>query len=403
MNHKLSVIPVCAALLLLCGCGSLFEREYISVETYAPAEAAVAAADSDEVVKVHTYAQLQQALQNIVYTGSSEGIITFDPDYAGDEAEDLASATWQLRTEDALCAYCVDNISYELTQIITHSEASVHVSYGSVGYDVEDIVSRMYFTDIDTLVQQTMENCENKLVFLISRSIYSDEDVREIVAQVYRKNPYVSPCEPQAGVNVYSGAGKQRLYEVNIDYGVDREQLLSDRRQIAQVDPFQEVDSGSCTQEELARIAYDYLAASCRLDEEAGSSAYDALVLRRANSEGIALGFAELCRREGIAAEIVYGQYMWNDACWNIVSIDGMLYHVDASHPEGNGDAGAENEGKLAPFLKSDSEMWNFYRWDTNQYPACGEFMPVISPEPEASELSPEALPEASAAEPDLP
>ena len=78
-----------------------------------------------------------------------------------------------------------------------------------------------------------------------------------------------------------------------------------------------------------------------------------------ADSEGVAFGYVELCRRLGLDCRIVYGQKDWQDHCWNIVRIDGEYYHVDLF-------AGMDNG-----FLKNDSAFWGSYRWAVNEYPKC--------------------------------
>ena len=51
------------------------------------------------------------------------------------------------------------------------------------------------------------------------------------------------------------------------------------------------------------------------------------------------------------------------DHCWNIVKIDGDYYHVDVSRCY---------DGDFADgFLLDDESMWNDYRWNISNYPAC--------------------------------
>ena len=109
----------CVCLLLaavlaagLCGCSGIFEKEYVVIEDYEPSYSAETT-EGDKVV-VKNLSALRQAIQNWVMNGQTEGNIVFDTEYSGNSSEDMASACWQVRTENALCAYCVENISYEL-------------------------------------------------------------------------------------------------------------------------------------------------------------------------------------------------------------------------------------------------------------------------------------------------
>ena len=115
-------LAAAAALLLaaaaLCGCGSVFDKEYVQIEDYV---SAVQENDqSGERVTVHNFSGLKQAIRTLVSNGEREGSIVFDAAYDGDTTEDMASACWQVRTQDALCAYCVDNIAYDLSKIVTY-------------------------------------------------------------------------------------------------------------------------------------------------------------------------------------------------------------------------------------------------------------------------------------------
>ena len=113
-----------------------------------------------------------------------------------------------------------------------------------------------------------------------------------------------------------------------------------------------------------ALAVYRYLAENCVLSGDSNeNSAYSALIRGRADSEGVALAYVEMCHQLGIACRIVYGQLHWQDHCWNIVEVDGEYYHVDVSAAIG----GEPGQG----FFLRDEDMWNSYRWDTSSYPAC--------------------------------
>ena len=115
--------------LLLGGC-SAFAKEYVSVQDYTPNTQEQSTPDGK--VLVRSPPGLRQAILNMAYAGQTEGSIVFDAAYEGDTTEDMASACWAVRTQDALCAYCVENIAYELNKIVTIHEASVYISYSDV-------------------------------------------------------------------------------------------------------------------------------------------------------------------------------------------------------------------------------------------------------------------------------
>ena len=123
---KGALIALLPTICLLAGC-SPFTREYVSIHDYVPTVQETRS--TDEKITVRNYNALRQALLNMAYAGETEGSIVFDAAYEGDATEDMASACWAVRTQDALCAYCVENIAYDLNKIVTISEASISISY----------------------------------------------------------------------------------------------------------------------------------------------------------------------------------------------------------------------------------------------------------------------------------
>ena len=66
----------------------------------------------------------------------------------------------------------------------------------------------------------------------------SAEDVSSLASQVYRAEPRLQPREPRVTVNMLSGTGLQRLYEINFGYGMTQEDLAERRSQLQSLSPF---------------------------------------------------------------------------------------------------------------------------------------------------------------------
>jgi len=345
------------AMGLLCGCG-LLNNEYVSVKDYSPSVQEESSDDGKVTVK--NFSALKQALLKMAYAGKTEGTIVFDAAYDGDTTADMASACWQ----DALCAYCVENMAYEINKIVTINEASVYISYSDVSEAAGAIRHLAFSSGIDDIIRDAFSEGEKKLVVLISRSSYSAEDMAAAVTRVYREDPALVPKEPLASVNMYSGTGAQRLYEISINYGMTLEELDARTAQLQAVDAFAELDTSGMSEAELAYAACEYLMEHCTVSEDKSeNTAYAALVGGRANSEGTALAYIVLCRELGVDCRIVYGQEDWIEHCWNIVRIDGSYYHVDIT--------AAIEDGAEAGFLMNDEMAWGHYRWDVSSYPKC--------------------------------
>lgn len=363
MGRKLlAILLAAAAVFTLCGCSGWYNKEYLSVKDYIPP--AQEDYSSKDKINVRNFSSLRQALLRFAYAGESEGRIVFDASYDGDPLEDLASACWQVRTQDALCAYCVENIAYELTKIVTTSEATVYYSYSSFCESADNIVHLPFSYAVESTLLETLENRDRKLVVLVSSSSYSAEDIEGLLTKVYRENPTLVPREPRASVNMYSGTGSQRLYEISINYGLTAEELEQRMAALRAVDAFNGMDIESLSDGQRALTACQYLAENCQLSSAAAdNTAYSALVNHLANSEGLAFAYAELCRQLKLDCSIVYGQRLWQDRCWNIVRIDGSCYHVDVYE--------CINSGLEGSFMVNDEDFWGNYRWDVASYPRC--------------------------------
>ena len=353
MKRLLLLLLIMAALLTGC---SFFDETYL-VESDFPLPDRKDSGSRDTVT-VTNLSDLREAIRNTVAAGASERTIVFDSSYTGNPTEDLASACWQVRTEDALCAYCVENIAYEMTQIVSRTETKLNVSYSSGALPVEEIISMPYATDLNARIAEAISSGKKRLAILINRSILTSENMVQRFSEVYREHPGLAPQEPHVSVSLFSGSPSQRLYEILLTNDLSETEFKREKEELDAIvfPPEDETEEYS-----IALDAFERLSDCC--DPAGLPTVYAALVEKDASPEGIALGFVELCRRGGLECMIVDGQKDWEDHCWNIVRVDGRYYHVDLF-------AGME-EG----FLKSDTDFWGSYRWTVNEYPKCeGDF-----------------------------
>ena len=355
----------------LAGCSSMYEKEYVHISEYAPVDQGNTIV-GDKIV-VHNFGGLKQAILSIVHSANGKGTISFESSYEGDALEDMASACWQVRTQDAMCAYCVDNISYEVNRIFSYYEAEISVTYSSIIKASGGIVRMQYATNLDEKLNQIISEGKNKLALLIGRSTYTAEDMKAIVEKLYRANPSMAPHMPAVDVNMFSGTNMQRLYEINLNYDISTSELKSRQREISEVKPFVNYDLRPISPVDKVAMACTYLVENCVYSgDHSANSIYSALVLKEADSEGLSYAFMELCRQLGIKCRMIYGQYNWQDHWWNIVEIAGDYYHVDVSMCM---------DGDLYQgMLLNDVSIWETHRWDVSAYPACTDeliFTPV--------------------------
>lgn len=348
--QRLIIILICF-ILSLQGC-TFFDDTYM-YETEYQLQVRKESPHGDQV-NVTSLSELREAIRSAVAVGASSRRILFDPEYSGSPSEDLASACWQVRTEDALCAYCVENIAYELNQIVSHVEARMKITYSTQAIPVDKIIKMTYATSLNDSLEDAISSGNCRLAILISRTTLTAEDMSARLEEVYRSNPALAPCKPECSVSLFSGTGTQRLYELVLQTELSDEQFLKEKEEM---DGIKLICDAESTELDRAFLAADYLSTRCNAFGE--GNIYAALITGNANSEGIALAYVALARQLGLECKIVQGQKNRQDDYWNLIKIDSSYYHIDLFSDE-----------KTAWF-KNDEDFWGAYRWNVNDYPKC--------------------------------
>ncbi|AGC67122.1 hypothetical protein Cst_c00910 [Thermoclostridium stercorarium subsp. stercorarium DSM 8532] len=131
-----------------------------------------------------------------------------------------------------------------------------------------------------------------------------------------------------------------------------------------------EIMSPYMTDYEKVKAAHDYVINMIEYDSRyRNNSALDALE----SGYGVCSAYSELMalilNSAGVPCRIVRG-YADVSHAWNMVSIDGKLYHVDATWDD-LGTYGGEQLIRYDYLNLPDAEMEKEHRWEKNDYPAC--------------------------------
>lgn len=359
--------------LFMSGCAGVFEKEYVAVNPYT-VQTQTENSDADKVT-VKDAAELRQAVMGMVYDGVEQGTIDFDSEYPGQADKDMAEVCWQVRTQDALSAFCVKALDFTLEKIVTHYEATVKIDYTDYAPELGSIIKLPYTVGVRNYLKSAMEDNITRLVMLVNISTFSVNQIESLAQSIYRTYPTICVREPHVKVFMYSGNNGQRLYDINLDYGMSEDEVIRGKAQLKNLDVASKLDSENLDDAHAALAAARYIVKNCRIASE-GSSCFDCLINNRANSEGVSLAYVEMLSQLGIDCKIVYGQRNGVNCCWNIIKIDGDYYHVDVCR--------CASDGYMAGFLCSDEKMWNDYRWNISDYESCAgdmSFLDVASPE----------------------
>lgn len=347
-----------ALALTLSGCASVFDRSYTSQTDFKGSQE-LDLNDSTEVVK--SYAALRRAVYNMInnHLESAELLIS---GYSGDVVSDIASICGSANTDTAYGAYCVEYASYELTQIVSYYEVTLHITYKYSAEELEDLLTTPNNEGFSDLIVQELAAGKTHMVIKVNNGSSEGETVSKLIRQACRNHPLEISYVPEATVKVYSGNTSQRIYEIDVEQDAFLEENALRLQAVSSAVNAARRSIGTTGDAWTVIQAARYLSAACALSSM-GNTAYDALVAGEADSEGMAVAFKSLCDRLEIDCQVVEGQQDKTPHYWNIVCIDDGYYHVDVSELKTAGEAGS--------LFLNDSEKLTGCWWDLTEYPTC--------------------------------
>lgn len=382
--------PLLIAVLLcaLCGCTSIFKKDYLSVSTYVDD---AHSADSD-MTRVSDYGELKNALIQMFNNHETEGRLKFT-DYDGSLQNDIMMAYQEVKASNALASYAVNYISYDPSPIATYYEAAIYISYKHSESEISDIRFITGRSKLNEAFGEILSDLDTYAALRMTSATITVDEVKQAVYSAFAVDPASCVVMPELTVELHPESGVQRIIELKLDYGLPANTLKKLRSELT--DKLYEISGGLSKTSEAAFAlgAYNALAKGCEYDalppaadaegsqlsSDYRSTAYGALAEGKADSLGIALAYCALCRTEGIECVVVTGTLDGEGHCWNIVKIDQTYYHVDVS---GYGALGLEKT-----FMRSDQQMGEKYAWDAASYPVCNgvKAYSTAVPSPEAS------------------
>ena len=355
--HKRCIAGILLAALLvsLCGCTSVFDKEYLSVRPYEEPSNLLTDADTTQI---RNYAGLMRALNTMAAQYERSFVLAFG-DYDGIIADDLAAACEELRTGTAIGAYCIESVSYETEQVIAYCEASITITYNRPESEVRSIYSAQTQKSILDCVVDALDRQKTQFAIQISTSTLETDDVAALVRSACLNQPQLVVDFPSIDVTVYSGSSNsQKIFGITLQYSVS-ESAVNDRR--TQLDGRVRTLTSALTtgEQETPLQAALVVMRACEQRISPVSTAYDALVSGAADSYGLAMAYKAVCDALNIPCQVVSGRFQGTDRCWNIVQVGGNYYHLDLS---------MQSE---TLWLRSDESMRSTYQWDAEGCPAC--------------------------------
>lgn len=356
MKRRLAVMILILS-LLLSGCGSWMDGSYVSVKPHWEQNRQ----EQQQTVTASNYAQLRQALSDLVESGTEQTVISVDGMERDALQKNIDEAIRYITVSHPVGAYAVEEITCETGTSSGQPAVAVTISYVHGRAEINRIKQTQNMTQAKDVIASALDNHDTGVIIRISN--YEQTDFAQLAADYAAEHPDSVMETPQVTAATYPESGKDRVVELVFTYQTSRETLRSMQSNVQPVFQSAElyVRGGASDSEKYAQL-YAFLMK--RYDYQINTSITPAYSLLRhgvGDSKAFSTVYAAMCRRAGLPCQVVSGTMNGEARFWNIVCIDQVYYHVDLLA------SSAEGEFRLC----SDQEMTG-YVWDYSAHPACG-------------------------------
>lgn len=369
MKKRLLVL-LCILGLILSGCTALLNREY----SYTVPHVDYPVSDKSTVLQADNYQGLVNAILYFITEHKETGIVHLT--YVQDETRvdrDLEAAGEEVRGEDPLGAYAVEDIRYSSRRMSSYFEVSVSISYAHTVEEVANIIPVAGFAAVRQSISTTMAAHGEKCVFRISYFTGDAVSLRQLVRQTWLDTP-LALTEPRVEIALYPNSGTSRIVEVSLFWREEKSELV-ERSAALEQRALELLEKAKLTPENLTPLALlDALKQAADYDPRGAETAYGVLVEGRGNALGFAQALRLLCQLTDLEGTVAEGGNHDEKRFWLIVNTPEGYRHLDPTQAE--------------PAYATDESFTEAgYIWDTGRYPACVEYTPPAeTPGPSATE-----------------
>jgi len=293
------------------------------------------------------------------------------------EGEDVQSITEQVSeeilSEHPLGAFAVEEITSNVTRIVTHYEVDIEIVYKQTQEYMDSIINVSAERGVINHLREIMSQYRPEVLFRTGLQL-TEEEITELVSRIYYQNPRLIVMLPIITVEMFPEVGTDRIYQIRFGYSETADMLLQFGELLEAYVLRNASEVVGNTESEILLSLVESLMGWTNYDDEAGihfhgaqnlaATAYGALVRGSAVGEGFAMAFKALADELGFECIVVLGEYKEQIHAWNIVSLYGEYYHLDV--------AMCVVEGIEDAFLKTDAEFEEMlYTWDMENTVRC--------------------------------
>ncbi len=348
-------------IIALSGCSPMLERDYFVSNTYNPVSSA---GIGGSALRAENYQELLNAVLYMVARGEENGVVALYNYNAKDVEDHLTRACLEVVQEDPLGSYAVDYIKHDYSLIVSYYEVHLQIAYRRPPEQIASIVSVTGSSALRQELRRALVNFKTSTVLRVSYFTEDETYIRNLVTQAYYDAPSAALGKPEVTVSLYPDSGYQRIVEIGLTFPESPEVLLQRSQELKQ--HIASITPQLTTHTQLRDILMD----NCyTVGDVQKNTAYDALLNKEANHEGLALAYQLLCDQAGLSCMTVQGELNGKPHYWNIIQVRQDYRHVDLS-------AGL--------FSVTDEELTSAgaYTWDSTIYPTSANPNTVPSPTP---------------------
>lgn len=361
---------------LLCGCSLWLDGEYSSVTPHLEDNIA----QQQDSVVVESYDSLCLTLTGLIENGNQDAVI-YMPGFAQEELDSyMAQATEYVWSNNAIGAYAVNDITYEIGTNAGNTAIAVKIAYLHNRSEILRIRQANTMEDAVELITDALDNCDAGVVLKVAE--YEQIDFTQLVQDYVEANPQTCMELPQVAAMIYPESGTERVVEINFTYQTSREALRSMQQTVAQVFASAKLYvSGDAENWEKYAQLYSFLMERYQYTLQTSiTPSYSLLRHGVGDSKAFATVYAAMCRQAGLDCQVVSGTRAGEAWYWNMLLEDGVYYHVDLLRCSSAGGFRAKTEEEMSGYV-----------WDYSAYTIEEETQPRL---PEDTEQENEKITE---------
>ena len=350
---KLRLLIVLILCLSLCGCGSWLDGQYHNVTPHLQEDAKQSQTQSI----CRSYTEIRDALIDMVENGTSEGVIYTEGFTQDEMIGHMDSAVGFVTRNNAIGAYAVESIEYELGTNAATPAVAVNIVYTHSRSEILRIKRTDSMAEVERIITSALNNCDAGVTFRIEK--YVSTDLAQLVEDYANENPHICMELPQVTVLSYPERGPDRVISITFTYQTSRDSLRNMQVNVQPVFSSAElyVRGDAENSEKYAQLysflmeRYDYTV------ETSITPAYSLLRHGVGDSKAFAQVYAQMCEQAGLPCEVVSGTKAGEAWYWNLIQLEDVYLHVDLLE--------CKNVGVFQG--KTDEEMAG-YVWDYSAF-----------------------------------